>query len=160
MFSSLLVFCLSDFTVFFYLQRLSCTISLFDRSLSHIWLPNNLRIKKVEMKCTCLCVPVRIWMPCVQLHKYVLCFLGATNKALKKIQSTYLNNCSLTHTPCIHTCTSIHNTFWQRYTEHNMHTSPVLASPLLLHSREQMFGDSLQPQRISVYKANSSTQHF
>lgn len=74
----------------------------------------------------------------------------------KKIQSTYLNNCSLA---CVHTRTykSIH---FDRAALNNMHTSPVLASPLVLHSREQMFGDSLQPQRISVYKANSSTQHF
>lgn len=42
----------------------------------------------------------------------------------------------------------------------NMHARPALASPLALHSREQMFGDSLQPQRISLYTANSSTQHF
>ncbi len=31
-----------------------------------------------------VCVPMHIWVPCVQLHKYVFCFLGATNKALKK----------------------------------------------------------------------------
>lgn len=102
---------------------------------------------------------MHIWMPCVQLHKYVFCFLGATNKALKKIQSTYLNNCSLTHIHT-HTHTNPYITHSDRATLNNTHTNPVLASPLLLHSREQMFGDSLQSQRISVYKANSSTQHF
>lgn len=104
-----------------------------------------------------VCVPVR--MPCVQLHKYVFCFLGATNKALKEIQSTYLNNCSPTRA-CTQTYTNPYITHSDRATLNSMHTHPVLASPLLLHSREQMFGDSLQPQRISVYKANSSTQHF
>lgn len=59
-----------------------------------------------------------------------------------------------------HSYKSIHNTLWQSSAEQYVCTSPVLASPLVLHSREQMFGDSLQPQRISVYKANSSTQHF
>lgn len=107
--------------------------------------------------------PVFVWvcvpMPCVQLHKYVFCFLGATNKGLKKIQSTYLNNCALTRA-CIQTHTNPYITHSDRATLNNMHSNPVLASPLLLHSREQMFGDSLQPQRISVYKANSSTQHF
>lgn len=42
-----------------------------------------------------LCVPPRGWTCCVQLHKYVFCFLGATNKEPNKIQSTYLNNCPL-----------------------------------------------------------------
>lgn len=117
-----------------------------------------------KLKCSApvfvwVCVPMYIWMPCVQLHKYVFCFLGATNKALKEIQSTYLNNCSLTRA-CTHTHTNAYITHSDRATLNNMHTNPVLASPLLLHSREQMFGDSLQPQRISVYKANSSTQHF
>lgn len=94
---------------------------------------------------------------CVQLHKCVFCFRCATNKALKRIQSTYLNNCLHTHKYVIaHTCYSA--------------TKPPLllaaCAPVqsfllsLFHSREQMFGDSLQPQRISVYSANSSTQHF
>ena len=113
------------------------------------------------MKCTCLCecVPMPIWMLCVQLLKYVFCFLGATNIAFKSIQSTYLNNCSLTHART-HTHTSLYITHSDGATLNSTHTSPVFASPLLLHSREQMFGDRLQPQRISVYTANSSTQHF
>lgn len=80
-------FCLSDFTVFLYLQRLSCTISLFDRRYSHIWLPNNLYIKKSRNEahlCVHERVPMHVWMLCVQLHKYVFGFLGAANNALKK----------------------------------------------------------------------------
>lgn len=61
---------------------------------------------------------------------------------------------------CAHAHTNPYVIHSDRATLNNMHASPVLASPLSLHSREQMFGDSLQPQRISVYKANSSTQHF
>ncbi|PWA28698.1 hypothetical protein CCH79_00014855 [Gambusia affinis] len=45
-----------------------------------------------------------------------------------------------------------------RCARHAHQSSPCLFS--CLHSREQMFGDSLQPQRISVYSANSNTQHF
>lgn len=100
----------SDFTVFLHLQRLSCTICLFDRSPSHIWLPNNFSIKKDEMKCTCLWLCTQ--MPCVQLHKYVFCFLGATNKENTRIQSPYLNNC-----PFARACTPIQIHVWSILTE-------------------------------------------
>lgn len=81
-----------------------------------------------------VCVPVR--MPCVQLHKYVFCFLGATNKALKEIQSTYLNNCSPTRA-CTQTYKSIHNTFWQSYTKQHAHpSSPCLSSPAPLQGAD------------------------
>lgn len=158
---SFYLFCLSDFTVFLYLHRLSGTIRPCDWARSRIWLPNNLCIKKVEMKRTCACVCARapMGMPCVQLHKYVFCLRGATNKAFKKVQSIYLNNYSLTRA-CTQTYTNPYIIHSDRATLNNMCTHPVLASPLLLHSREQMFGDSLQPQRISAYKANNSTQHF
>lgn len=33
--------------------------------------------------CVWVSVPMHIWMVCVQLHKYVFCFRGATNQALK-----------------------------------------------------------------------------
>lgn len=56
---------------------------------------------------------------CIQLHKYVFCFLGATNKAFTRIQSTYLNNCSVTRA-----CTLTHIAHCDIATLGNMSTNP------------------------------------
>lgn len=130
--------------LFFFICKDFHALLVFLIGLIHIFdyqtICTSRKLKWSAPVCVWVCVSMDIWMPCVQLHKYVFCFLGATNKALKKIQSTYLNNCSLTRT-CTQTHThsykSIHNTFWQSYTEQHAHqSSPCLSSPAPLQGAD------------------------
>lgn len=133
MLSCLLVFLLVWFYCFFLICKDFHGLLVFLIGLVHIFDYQTICTSRKSWNevhlFVCECAPAHIWMPCVQLHKYVFCFLGATNKALKKIQSTYLNNCSLTHA-CTRTHTNLYITHCDRAPLNNM-CAPVQSLPLL-----------------------------